>query len=248
MLRTKGLRDTSSTDGGRGAAEPGVRRLPRFADPRRPQEEGPPPLAALSLCQLGSRRLLASPARRRHRRSRPERRGGESAAGACLSARRGPPVRHGRHVRARDRLPQAVSAVPPRAPGPPSRAVVGASPPPSSPPPSPRGGTRRPPGSPRGDTSPPDAASPRRGQSAPPRHRGTPSSCRRGQSTHRTRRAPFRGAGRSGLTHGSRVIDASGVAKFSRRAPCRAIGIARGRGRSRSPLSGGGGGGGAGGR
>lgn len=73
-----------------------------------------------------------------------------------------------------------------------------------------------PPGSPRSGASPAAVAGPRRGQSAAVRHGGTPSSRRRGQSTHRTRRAPLQGAGRGALTHGGRVIDASGVAKFSR--------------------------------
>lgn len=73
-----------------------------------------------------------------------------------------------------------------------------------------------PPGSPRSSASPAAVAGPRRGQSAAVRHGGTPSSRRRGQSTHRTRRAPLQGAGRGALTHGGRVIDASGVAKFSR--------------------------------
>lgn len=188
LLRAEGLCDTSSSDGtlrgrGRGRARrPALRThaAPRRRDRRRRHfrfsRSGP--------AASRSHQLVTDTAAER---------APEAGAGACLGARRGPDITYGipfprRRGRRCAPSPRGRRGLPPglaRLPGPRC-------------PPAPPGGTRCPPGSPRGDTSPPDAASPRRGQSAPPRHRGTPSSCCRGQSTHRTRRAPFRGAGRGG--------------------------------------------------
>lgn len=194
VLRTEGPRQTRSPDG---------------REPARTRS--PPPRGGGTGGSGGTFALpLAPPSRRRHRRGARSLPGRQSWG--RRKARRTP--RTGDNVRPRDPLPGAVRAVFPRAPGrpwlPPSLRGRG-----SARPRSPRGGTRR---APRAAALPlrtPPA--PGGGQPAPPRHRPRAAAAANPRTGRGGPRSEGRGA--AGLTHGGRVIDASGVAKFSPAGP-----------------------------
>lgn len=140
---------------------------------------------------------------------------GEAKPGLAQGSAEAADRRRDGHVRARDPLPEAC------APFSPGRRGVPRSLPPSlrgrgaARPRSPRGGTRR---APRAAALPlrtPPA--PGGGQPAPPRHRPRAAAAANPRTGRGGPRSEGRGA--AGLTHGGRVIDASGVAKFSPAGP-----------------------------